>query len=365
MIKNVKRIWNKFRINEFSEDVFSINEKEIKEINQDTISVVGLVSSILTGILWFASFFLSQFKENRNLYFLIAIIMIICLLINHFYVKKGNRAGNILIYSMLFSIYMFGILLGSMSLRDENATAICVLLTVLPMFFIAHPMKINLISTVSYVIFYILAIQYKENAIVNHDIINATIYLILGYFVCYYSVRTKLENIIARKELKDQRDIDFLTNLLNRGAAQKRVDDFLESCDRLSVMLLLDIDNFKGVNDTYGHDKGDEILIETALLLASVFEPKGIISRVGGDEFVVFIPEIKDLSELYEKIEKIIKEMKRDIREEGKHCLISASIGIALAPEDGDTFEKIYKSADIAMYNAKKNGKCAYAIFNK
>ena len=222
MIKNIKRIWNKFRINEFSKDVFSINEKEIKEINQDTISVVGLVGSILTGVLWFASFFFSQFKENRNLYLLISMILIVCLLVNHFYVKRRNRAGIILIYSMLFSIYMFGIMLGSMSLRDENATAVCVLLTVLPMFFIDHPMKINLISTVSYFIFCILAVQYKNNAIVNHDIINATIYLILGYFVCYYSVRTKLENIIARKELKDQRDIDFLTNLLNRGAAQKK-----------------------------------------------------------------------------------------------------------------------------------------------
>jgi len=365
MKKNLKRIWNKFRINKFSKDVFLKNEEEIKQINQETISIVGLAGTILTGTLGIASFFFSQLNQYRNLYVLISLIMILCLLINHFYVKRANKNGLLLIYGMLMCTYMFGVMLGTMSLKDENATAVCVLLAVLPMFIIDHPVRVNLVSTASYLMFCILAIRYKHITIVRHDIINATIYLIFGYFVCYYSVRTKLENIIAKKELKDQSDIDFLTKLLNRGAAQKRVDDYLEKCGKLSMMILLDIDNFKGVNDTYGHDKGDEILVETAELLSSVFEPKGIISRVGGDEFIVFIPEIKDLSRLYEKTEKILRRMKRDICVEGTHCLISASIGIALAPEAGDTFEKIYKSADIAMYNAKKNGKCAYAIYNK
>ncbi|MFA9463278.1 MAG: GGDEF domain-containing protein [Velocimicrobium sp.] len=349
---------------DFLKNAFLNNQEEIARINQETLSVVGFAGVILTGTLWILSFFLPVLASLQKLYFVISLVLIIALIINRVYIKKRKKNSLLLLYIALMSNYMFAILIGTIGANGQSATAICVFITVLPIFIIDKPIRINAISTIFYVVFSIFALSFKDLDVAVNDMINAAIFLLAGYFVCYHSVNTKIENIIGKKELKDQRDIDFLTKLYNRGAAQKKIDECMKIDKALSALILLDIDNFKGVNDTYGHNKGDDILIETAELLRYVFETKDIISRIGGDEFIVFVPEIKSLSYLYKKVETVIAEMKQDIHVGDEHCHISVSIGIAVAPEAGDDFEKIYKSADLAMYNAKKIGKCTYTVYN-
>ena len=114
------------------------------------------------------------------------------------------------------------------------------------------------------------------------------------------------------------------------------------------------MDNFKQVNDVLGHMIGDEVIREMAHGLSSIFRSSDIVGRVGGDEFIVFLKDIVKLRGLLFKVESILKLFRQDFESEGKTITISASIGIALYPKDGSTFDQLYKKADKALYRSKK-----------
>jgi len=150
---------------------------------------------------------------------------------------------------------------------------------------------------------------------------------------------------------------DTLTNVWNRDYIKKYVDGYLSSPLNHGVMFMLDLDNFKSVNDIYGHSAGDEIIINLANTMKEVICDAGIIARIGGDEFVIFFPN-EDNSDYVQLIaEKIIGSMKSKIETSRKGCGVSVSIGIAQSDIINNTFEKIFDNADKALYYVKEHGK--------
>lgn len=168
--------------------------------------------------------------------------------------------------------------------------------------------------------------------------------------------------------LKKQAEEDGLTKLLNRDAATVRIKDLLEKqdTDEISAMLLIDLDNFKAVNDLHGHLYGDSVLEKTADEIRKMFRTQDIVSRVGGDEFLVFIDNLQDISRLAKRAEELISSissMFADIISDSEELSLSCSIGIALAPDNGTTFLELYEKADKALYKAKEHGKGQYFFY--
>ncbi|MEG0019301.1 MAG: diguanylate cyclase [Oscillospiraceae bacterium] len=162
---------------------------------------------------------------------------------------------------------------------------------------------------------------------------------------------------------KERSDKDALTGLYNRQAISECANRHFEhDCTARGAMFMLDIDNFKGVNDNFGHDFGDKVLVEIAEKLRKIFRSQDIISRIGGDEFCIFI--LNDVSGdiLSDRAEKVIKAVHRQYSNWRCNVEISVSIGIAVAPRNGEDFQSLYKSADDAMYLAKNSGKNNYFI---
>ncbi len=126
---------------------------------------------------------------------------------------------------------------------------------------------------------------------------------------------------------------------------------------------MIDLDNFKEINDTCGHAAGDHVLTRVAESLEKLVGKDGIVARVGGDEFVVFITENWDETQITDMAESILDLM--DHTEEGYYTVIrvTASIGIAIAPKDGSSYEELYNAADKAMYYIKQNSKRGYAFY--
>ena len=150
-----------------------------------------------------------------------------------------------------------------------------------------------------------------------------------------------------------QSGIDNLTHLYNRRYAEDYYKNRLDE-SKSYVVLYLDLDNFKKVNDIFGHSCGDEVLVETAQLLKETFEEKGMVARLGGDEFLV-ITEILDLWSLIRHVQKFLNKYPIVVKGEIE---VSASIGIGLRPVGSKkTYEEICNEADDAMYKAKKYGK--------
>lgn len=157
--------------------------------------------------------------------------------------------------------------------------------------------------------------------------------------------------------LYDQMKRDSLTGLLNKAATQEGIRELLaKQPDTVFAFFMLDIDNFKGINDSLGHAAGDAVLIEFAISLKSQFRENDIVGRIGGDEFVAFVP-VTDINVARHKAETLIDAMHQPIEVEDHIQNISTSVGIALFPLDAKAFEELYKKADFALYTAKKREK--------
>ena len=179
----------------------------------------------------------------------------------------------------------------------------------------------------------------------------------------------------CRRELKSMEDIqeraekDALTGLFNRGAARQHINRLLarpmHDRDTISALLMIDLDNFKMINDTYGHLFGDEVLTRSASRIRKLFRSNDIIGRIGGDEFIVFIDSIPGIELIQTRCQQLIASLQTSFFDDESGMRISASVGVALVPEHGTTLTELYHKADQALYKAKKLGKNQYYIFNE
>ena len=160
---------------------------------------------------------------------------------------------------------------------------------------------------------------------------------------------------------KEEANIDFLTKLPNRRSFTRALEDFLDNFKNYSVpfsLVMLDIDNFKQINDTYGHDFGDKVLIEIGKILRTFLRAKDIPGRLGGEEFGIILPGVK-LEQAYRIAERLRKAIEvRDLEvDNGKYVNFTASIGVAEVEDSMESIDDLYKKADEALYKAKQNGK--------
>jgi diguanylate cyclase (GGDEF)-like protein len=159
-------------------------------------------------------------------------------------------------------------------------------------------------------------------------------------------------------QLQEKADTDLLTSLNNKLATERKIKEYMsEHPSEQSVMMLLDIDNFKKINDTLGHAFGDEVLRSLGNHIGSVFRVTDIIGRTGGDEFMIFLKKVATDDVICKEAGKASDFF--DNFEAGGYVKYSAtaSIGVAVYPREGASFEQLYKSADEALYLAKKRGK--------
>lgn len=176
------------------------------------------------------------------------------------------------------------------------------------------------------------------------------------------------EDITKRREESEKAKYlayhDSLTGLSNRSFFYDRlmiaVANAARYQSRLAVMFL-DLDGFKEINDTYGHDTGDEVLKAVAEKLKKIMRKGDTVARMGGDEFTLIVPEFEDVTDVEFLAKKILKSMEQRLT--AKNLLVTPSIGIAFYPQHGANHETLLINADKAMYQAKKQGKNNYRIF--
>lgn len=166
------------------------------------------------------------------------------------------------------------------------------------------------------------------------------------------------------QQLQRKAQRDALTGLYNKGAARELIERELAfvPMEERAALLILDIDDFKQVNDRYGHLGGDAVLADLAGGLQSLFRPEDILGRIGGDEFCVFLRGVEDTAELEARAGAVV-ELFHSVVQNVPDSGISGSVGIAVAPEDGVDFNTLFQNADVALYHAKVKGKNRYAFY--
>ena len=177
-------------------------------------------------------------------------------------------------------------------------------------------------------------------------------------------------DISERKESEQQiralAYYDALTGLPNRRLFQDRLGLALPQMRRheqkLAVMFI-DLDLFKRINDTLGHDVGDEVLCEMAERLKECVRESDTVSRMGGDEFTIIQPDLKDAANAVQLATRIIASLRKPFTTGGRELMVTSSVGIALYPNDGETADDLTKNADTAMYRAKDLGRNNYQLY--
>ena len=166
------------------------------------------------------------------------------------------------------------------------------------------------------------------------------------------------------QEVKRKSLHDVLTGLPNRAYFYERAECQLQQQDAFVGMLFLDLDNFKEINDAYGHEMGDALLKAVAIRLSHVAHEDDTVSRLGGDEFTVLLSHVESLEDIISVAEKILYAMKKGITIEGETLSVSPSIGISVYPQDALNTRELIRNADAAMYGAKQMGKGCYLLYS-
>lgn len=182
--------------------------------------------------------------------------------------------------------------------------------------------------------------------------------------VVAHSMVRKLEQekTLTKKllEIERQAHSDFLTGLDNRTILEKSVGEFfVKSSVYDAVFISLDIDDFKTINDTFGHMTGDETIKKVAAILSNFFDKKSCVCRMGGDEFAIFVPKKYSRDDL----EKMLTELTAALRFDVERIKVTCSIGVAVAPDFGMDYQTLYNNSDMALLAAKRYGKNQYNVF--
>ena len=217
--------------------------------------------------------------------------------------------------------------------------------------------------------------QYYVDSMINAGFkdINGTsvkLLIVLSIFMIIVLTAVIIAAIKSKekgKKLEDKADMDLLTELTNKAATERLITEYIEDKPQgHGVLFILDIDNFKKVNDTMGHAFGDTLLKTLGKEIRTEFRVTDIVGRTGGDEFMIFLKDINDDLIIEREANKLIRFF-HDFKAGGDYVKYSAtaSIGAAIYPNDGAQFKDLYVSADQALYRAKKRGKNQLVFFDE
>lgn len=266
-------------------------------------------------------------------------------------------------YAMVLLILLWHILLNTYDLyRDPNAGVITLTTALLGLSFLIQlpPLHSLLCFGIGYLLFQILAFPLLSSG----DEINLTIVFLVAMAVslihthhAFVNLQQRQQITLINEKLKQMLELDPLTGLLNKVAQECRGELYLNHIEKTGgiTLFLMDLDDFKAVNDRYGHPGGDYVLKETAAKLRSVF-PTAEIGRIGGDEFAVLLDYPLTQSAAYKLAQQLMQAL-MDIYRQGEAMKIRCSLGVCTCTCPNITYKDLYELADHMLYLAKRSGK--------
>ena len=346
MIERLK-FWNQYG---YQPDVFRQYGEAVRRSNQGTLQVVSMIAVI--GSIVTACFGLATHQVHGGIYFCLGMLAAgIAAAFCAFSEKPSER-------SLLITGYLLGAAVYAMSIwaaisYDTDVFWIGVSLLVGGYLF-DYAWRIGLLQIVSYVA---LEISWQAQGIRQESVHSAftALYLVISLIMLYTLNRSRALLITSREESQHAADTDQLTGLMARAAAQQEIEKHLKT-DEHGVMMLLDLDGFKSVNDKLGHQMGDKVLIEVATDMKTMFRNSDVLSRLGGDEFVIYLKSVPGKEWVLERSEQMVQKICRVVGSGADGIRVAASVGIVMTDMVGRTYDDLYRAADIAMYTAKNAG---------
>lgn len=284
--------------------------------------------------------------------------------------------GDLLVRSsaLTFSMFLLSLSVGIFAFLTRNLTNTLKLIfhdwsvsNILFLYMVLNGIVLGVVTGLDYNIYFTDAsVNPLRYSTLNGMILRYILILVTSYALMYVQCRREMNREKA-VEFEIAANTDPLTGLLNRTGQQKTTENYIHNNNienKAGVLFLLDLDNFKKINDNLGHPEGDKLLIDVSKKLKSLFRDGDYVCRLGGDEFSVFLTGEASDSLICSKANMINAALKYSYQlEDGQEIKTSASIGIASYPKDGKDYETLYKNADTALYHSKEMGRDRYTIF--
>lgn len=363
MPKKMKEIIIRFLIyGGISKEDYDENKEAVIRRNMQTLPPTSAVTTLMFAGLLLSSFFSNSIGKSQSYYVIMLILSVFVLIMSLTVVKMKPSIVIFMWYLLFLAFGLYGIFLNTLIRPELSATTICVFVVAGPLLIIDRPVRIIGFMMGLSALFVVCAVNTKTQYLAFADSVNLICCLLMGITIYITLNRVRLREIVQASQLRYERDTDRLTGLLNKAAAEEIIRRQLKSLPGKGVLLVMDIDDFKTINDTYGHAYGDIILNRTAECIISVFGEIGICSRFGGDEFVIYLPEIfePDLSVLLDSLKE---KLMSGIVMPSQDMHVNVSVGAAFSMRHGNDYKDLFQSADTALYAAKKAGKNRYMIY--
>ena len=344
----------------FETDVFDMYRDAVRRSNRASIRVLSVMALVDAVVMMAYGFSTRQALDG--LWFCLAVLVCGALAAWASFRKHTPRA-LLLGSGYLASLALYCLCIyGSVSM-DTDAFWIGTQVAV-GCYLLDYAWRLGLMQLLSYLALMTGWIAARTE-VADSRFLFSMMYLAVGLVTFYTMNRTRVSLIIGREESRRQADTDLLTGLMNRTAAQEDIQEHLEQTQETGVMILLDLDRFKSVNDKLGHQTGDKVLVEVARDLGKMFRNSDVLSRLGGDEFIIYMKAVPEEAWVRRRAEEVVRTVRRWVTDGTTNIQISASVGVVMTNRMERVYEDLYRAADIAMYFAKAQGGNQAVFYSK
>ncbi len=361
-MKALRILRNYFCYCGIEKDEYNALKKDAYVSNFRVWRVLHVVMAAALGVLFFSTLFSDLMKMNR-VFYLAAFIYSAVALGVFFGLKEDSLIAQLVIYLSISLLFVFGCLITA-NKPDVPAVTFIALLLITPMFMIDKPYFMAIELCVAAAVFLAWMHGVKPHDVWMYDLINVVIFTGIGIILHIIANSIRIKEFVLTREINLQKDTDEMTGLRNKGALTREINEFLagENAGR-GIMLVLDVDRFKPINDTWGHDAGDRVIRGIGGFLAGRFTGGEITGRFGGDEFVVFLTDPESPEAAQRIAGEIIEGVAEAVALPDPEQKISVSVGIAACSGDEGNYSGIFKKADTALYRAKAGGGNGYRVY--
>lgn len=301
---------------------------------------------------------------------LVCLAMLIC---ERFLHRRFPAVSTYAIYLLATVVYVYAVVIGVFARTDACAVTICVVIAVVPLVILDRPWRVVLGSLAATIIFMGLSWYSKPVEIAVSDFANSASACAIGILLAVWCISIRMQNLSYSWKSELERQTDGLTGLLNKVSFEKRAASFLAREENPeATLLIIDADNFKRVNDMYGHDEGDRVLKEMATTIREAFRTSDYVGRFGGDEFVVFMQDCINRRAAIKCAKRLIARMPERVKLPDEEDVFHVSVGVAfsdcipddLMPSTDDplSYKSLFIAADRALYQAKNSGRDCFCI---
>lgn len=284
----------------------------------------------------------------------------ILLLASACFLKRQLRYITLLFYVVMTPLMFMAIWMGTFLDPTQPSITIMVFISVLPLFIMDKPWRVLAYITVVSVLYTICCFLAKDYQLFLADMVDLIAFYVLGIGVNCVVLNDRIASVENFVRYREKSETDLLTGLYNREAGVERIETLIQQ-QVYGAFLMMDIDDFKHINDNYGHLAGDDVLRAAADVIRHFFEGEHVVLRIGGDEFAVYAVGwtkqeqcAKQLDRLYEVLHKT------ELPQVGG--ALKMSLGCAIHHCSAGNFQLLYKQGDECLYEAKRQGKNCYQI---